>query len=1049
MVLVSWPNAKTKALFQILVSERGRYFNKDRLIEWLWPEAENLKSAEANLRGRIRELRLLLEPSLKKGSQSQYILMRREGYCFNPQADCKIDVEEFASHLREGERLFREGSLGEALEAFEGAIQLYQGPYLPEVPYEDWALEKREHWQGEYLKALEQLAELNAQLGHFVEARARCLQILKLAPYREAVLRQLMRLHTAAGERAEALRVYERYREVLQRELGREPSPATQALYEGIKQGQPLTKEVPLPEPAEGLRLGELPLVGRRGECHRLLERLAQTRAGRGGLVLIMGEAGVGKTRLMQEILNELGHQEWQVLSGRCPTLETPPALTAIAEALRAGLEEKTLDTQVLKELPPAWAAELAELIPDLAFHLPELPALFPLPPEWKRLRLFEALSQLLLKLAARKPLLLFLDDLHAADSSTLDWLKMFLPRAQKAPLLVLAAARAEEAEDVLSLMRQEGRRHGWLVELSLKRLDREAVQELVQQLSAQPELAQLLFDHAQGNPFFIMALLGLLIEQGMLRPVPKEGRWQLATVLSEGAKLLPPEVQELLRRRLEHLSHAERELLYLTSVFGSSVPTALLWKAWGQPDFAILEGLLRKQLLIERGEEIAFIHELLHEVAYAEMSEARRRAFHGRIAQILETTGAAPTLLFHHLLRSEEPAKALEPGLQALEQARRTYLNKEALQIAQRLLELLEVLPELGPQKKEELAFEIHAHRFDIFGLLGKRSEQEHEIQALFTLADRLGSYRQAQVYRRRALVHEASGHLEEACRDARRALELASEEAEQAESHLLLGNLALDLGDLVQASEHYQAALQLYESYGDHRGRAQALNNLGIIHYYLGRYDQAEAYYTQALGLSRQLHDQREMGKILNNLGDVYGLRGDWEQAEACLSESARIRQEIGDRRGELITLANLGELCIRRGKPEAAQERLAQAKQLAVDLQTPALEAAVRARLAWAELVHRQLKSALSEAQKALSLVEGGQAAEFAPELYFRAFQVFDAAGQMDKATRTLQKAHEELQRRAQALPEPFRGQFLEGVLTHREILQAYQERLQPQN
>jgi len=1046
-VLVDWTNAKTKALFQILIGERGQYFTKDQLIERLFPEADNLKSAASNLRGRVRELRLLLEPDLKKGSQSRYLLAQGGGYCFNRQADCRIDIEEFSHHLEDGERAFREGSLGEALKFFDEAAQLYQGDYLPEAVYEEWALEKRAHWEEQYLRALERLAELNGRLGRFVEARGRCLQILERKRCRESTWQQLMRLHAAMGERAEALRIYERCRETLHSELGVEPDSTTQALYESLRQGRPLPggEEIHPQAPREDLQLGELPLVGRRAECRRLLERLTQVRAGRGEIVLILGEAGVGKTRLVQEILKGLDLQEWQVLSGRCPTLETPPALMAVAEALRSGLEEEILDTQVLKELPAAWAADLAELVPELGLHLPELPLSPSLPPELKRLRLFEALSQLLLKSAGRKPLVLFIDDLHAADSATLDWLKMLLPRAPKAPLLVLATARSEEAKEALNILRQEGRRHGWLEEIVLSRLDSEAVRELTQQLSPQPELAQLICEHTEGNPFFIEALLGLLIEQGLLRLIAGERRWQLAVTPTGQQRLLPPEVQELLRRRLEHLGQAERELLYLTSVFGTSVSPSLLWKAWGSQDFAALEELIRKQLLREQEEEIVFAHELLREVAYAEMSEARRRVFHGQVARVLAAEGAPSALLFHHYWRSDDRAQALDSGLKALEQARRSYQNEEALEIAARLLELLvEALPELEPKEKEELTFEIHVHRFDVFGLLGRRSEQERELEQLFALAQRLGQSRQAQVHRKRAQVHEAAGRPEEACRDAERALELSSDEREQAESQLLLGNLAVDSGDLAPAQEHYQAALSLYEALRDGRGQAQALNNLGIVHYYFGKYDQAEAYYSRALKLSRQLNDQREIGKILNNLGQIYGLREDWKRAHACLSESAQIRRQIGDRRGELISLANLGELGIRRGDLEGTRESLTQALELAVELQMPALEVAVRARLAWAELVGGQLEAALVEARKALEFVEGGQAAEFAPEIYFRAFQVFDAAGQRDKATRALQKAHEQLRRRAEGLPEPFKTRFLKDVQTHREIQDAWHKR-----
>jgi predicted ATPase/DNA-binding SARP family transcriptional activator len=1046
--LLGWSNAKTKALFQILIGERGRYFSKDQLIERLWPETEDLGTAASNLRGRVRELRRLLEPDLLKGSKSRYILTRREGYCFNSEADCWVDVEEFAHCLQDGERLLQAGYLGEALTAFEQALQLYRGDYLPDVLYEEWALERRAHWRQEHLLALERSAELHAQLGRLSEARTRCRQLLEREPYRESTWLLLMRLHAAAGERAEALCAYERCCEVLQEELGVDPSPALQAFYEDLKQGRSLIEFETAPKPSEPKpeipRLEELPLVGRDKECHRLLERLQQTWADRGGLLLIMGEAGVGKTRLVQEALTRLNRAEWQVLTGRCPPLETPPALLALTEAIRAGLEEGALSVQALKGFPSAWGAELAELVPELTAHLPEIQALPALAPELRRLRLFEALSQFFLKLAAEKPLVLFLDDLHAADSSTLDWLKLFLPRVAKTPLLVLATARAEEAGEVLSTLQEEGRRSGGLHELFVERLTSGAVEELAQALSPQPELARLLYGQTRGNPFFITALLGLLAEQGLLRLNPEEGRWSLTATPAESEELLAPEVRAFLRRRLRRLDPREHELLYLTSVFGVSVPIAQLWEAWGSQDFAILEELIGKGFLVEqkRGEELAFVHELLREVAYAEMSAARRRAFHGRIVHILQALDAEPALLFHHCARSDSPAEAVEPGLEALDQARRSYQNAEALEVSDRLLELLEALPDL--ERKEDLLFEVRAQRFEIFGLLGIRAEQERELEEMAALADRLDDRRRVRVHRHRASWLEAAGRLDEALGEAQAALQLVSEDADQADCLLLLGNLSLDIGELVEAQRHYKEALRSYKACGDHRGRAQALNNLGIVSYYLADYEQCRSYYERALGLSRELRDLREAGKILNNLGDVYALQGEWDRAQDRLEESAKIRREIGDRRGEAITLANLGELRIRGGEPQAARAFLEQAAQLTTELQMPALEAAVRARLAWAHLNLGVTQSALAEAERAHALVAYGQAPEFAPEIYFRTFQVFEAAGRRDEASRALSKAYEELQRRADALPAPLRVRFLEDVLTHREIRAVWRKR-----
>ena len=1081
-VLLTWPNAKTRALFQILVGERGRYFSKDQLIEWLWPDSP-IKSASANLRGRVRELRRLLEPDLPKGRASRYIETLPEGYRFSPEAPCRVDVEEFLAALREAEAKHQEGDLAEAQEALERALGLYRGEYLPEVPYEDWALERRAHLKERHREALERLAEIYIRRGRLPEARSRCLQLLEEEPCRESAWRLLMGIQAALGERAEALKTYERCRRTLRRELGEEvePSPATRELYEHLRKGRPFPIPIPAPVPGpspplppsspeptagvgagatteialpeEGARLGGLPLVGRDQELRRLLERAQRARAGQAGLVLLVGEAGVGKTRLAEELLAGLGGGsasgagDWLILRGRCPALEAPPPLLPLAEALRA-LPDPEMLTQAVEGLPASLRGELSALLPDLP--LPE--TRIETDPELRRLRLFEALSQLFLRLAEERPAALLLDDLHDADSSTLDWLKLFLPRALRAQarLLILATAREEEAE-ALEDLRHEGLRGGWLEELSLEPLVPEAIETLARRLSPRPALAELLRRHAAGNPLFITALLDWLVERGLLRWDREAGSWQLLPealpALDRVGKPLPREVRELVRRRLRALEPAERELLFAAAICGPRAPVSLLWNVLGREDYDALEALLRRRLLVEvegggegdNGELVGFPHELVWEAVYTELSAARRRAAHARAARALEARRAPPEALFFQWARSDEPSKAIEPGLQALEAACRAYQNEEALDISETLLKLLESSQD---EHREAREFAVRARRVDVLGLLGRQEEQERELEKLFSLARGLSEKHQAEAFRRRARFHEAAGRLEEARKDAEEALKLAQGPAERAEAHLVLGNVALDAGGLPEAQRHYEEALRLYEEAGEEGGQAQALNNLGIVFYYLGAYEEARARYERALALNRRRNDPREVGKVLNNLGDVYGLLGDWDEAQRCLEESVRLRREVGDRRGELITLANLGELFVRRGEPEKALEPLKEAVERAEEpgVGSPALEAAVRARRAWALLELQDLEGAKREVEEAYGRVEAGHAREFAPEIYFRAFQVFRAAGQEQQAKKALRRAYEELQSRAAGLPEPFRRRFLE-VPTHREIRETW--------
>ena len=233
----AWGRRKTETLLKILLTERGRVFSQDQLIELLYGGEEPHKKS-GNLRGRISELRRALEPHLGKGSNSRYILRLGEGYCFSSNAPCWLDTEAFQEAVSAAERAQESGDWRPAVEAYERAIQLYRGEFLEADRYEEWSLTPREHWQGAYLATLSQLAECHAQLGDCSRAITACRQILKTQPTCESATRQLMRYYYAAGEDSRAMEVFNDGRCALKERLDVEPSSETQALYERIRQGQ-------------------------------------------------------------------------------------------------------------------------------------------------------------------------------------------------------------------------------------------------------------------------------------------------------------------------------------------------------------------------------------------------------------------------------------------------------------------------------------------------------------------------------------------------------------------------------------------------------------------------------------------------------------------------------------------------------------------------------------------------------------------------------------------------------------------------------------------
>jgi tetratricopeptide (TPR) repeat protein len=936
-----WSQEKTKALLKILASAVGRVFKRDELIEWLWPKADPLK-AHSTLKSRIAELRRLLEPGLTRGQDSQFIETCSEGYRFKPEADCLIDLQEFVRHAREGKAAEHAGHYEQAVASYEQALRWCEpGELLAEDRYQEWAIPIRHSWEQEFLDVLARVADGHARLGHYRRALAHCRQSLEKEPYRESSWRQLMLYYYLAGSPSEALSAYESCRQK-SRELEREPSQKTKELYEQIRAGHipgidqlypppPLVRhEIPY-----ALSPGSIPFVGRRAEYARLVSFLEQARKSRGCCVLISGEAGVGKTRLAQELI-AYAHERFKahLFRGHCHEL-SPLAYQPWSEAVDEGSAK--LKHEDLQAIPSLWLAEVAKIAPALRVRMPELPTNPPLPPEQERLHFFEGLTRFFLSLSERrhapKPLVIFLDDLHWADAASFDLLNYFLPRIEKNSIFIVGTYRSEEVGEghpVLQLVRAWEPKN-LLATLPLGRLTSTEVEELLKQLPLALKrfdlFCQRLYEETEGIPLFLIATLQHFFEEGALKVKGKVWTTDIEDISMNYRELLiPPTVRDVIVRRLSRLSEPEQKLLELASVIGRTVEFSLLERAWeGNGDcLGALEGLLRAQVLVEYQGRHGFSHDKIREVIYEGISLPRRQRLHRRVLEALEGESEAHAALrAQHAYHGGQWQKALEYSLQAL--AVREYRHQEGLQLVEWGLESAQQLEAAGEDQTrvDGWRFALLAHCVEIFDLQGRRQEQGRDLDQMHALAERLGDpSKLAFVLQKRGKMYWRLGRLSEAEETTQKALKLHTDLRDQQNQGDCLNTLGLvyrNLGRPQEALRCHQQALEHYKQIGDRQGQAYSLSHLGVVSWGWGRWEEALRYHQQALQIFQEIGDRKGQGDALGNIGIVYSQSGRPEEALRFNQQALEIYREIGNRQSEGHMLHNLGSDYISLGRYE----------------------------------------------------------------------------------------------------------------------------------
>jgi DNA-binding SARP family transcriptional activator/predicted ATPase len=871
----AWEHRRAEDLVKLLALAPGYRLTRDQVVEALWPQL-GAKAGVANLHKSVYYARQAL-------GWSGAIVVRRGVVALAPEDRVETDVE----------RLERDGG-------WDGEVP----ELLPEDRYEEWTVEHRQR-----------LAELRAAA---LRRQGRWRELLRADPGDEEATRALMRERASAGDRAAAARQFRLMREALAK-LGLTPSEESLSLYREIARGDP----VHAPRPATA------PMVGRDRELAVGRQALRATARGGGGAVLIVGDAGMGKTLLVGALRDDARARGWHTLRGAGREAEGRPSYGPIIEAVDLLVAARP---DLLESLNESSRRALRVLCPSAAVGDAGVPG------DVERHQVFAAVWQLLHAAAGEAGVLMALEDLHAADGATLALAHYLSRAARQAPVLIVLTARHGEAGPELARVRASLSEQRAAVEIVLRPLATAAITRIAERAAARPLHArtlQAIADAAAGNPFFAEELAG---------------------AADDGAVRVPQHVSAILDTRLNRLPEDARPVVLLAAALQDRFAVSELALVAGvEPASAqaAVSTALRRGVLERDAAGLRFRHPLLRNAARRQLDPAQLIDAHLRAAARLRESGGAPEQLAYHLLAAGRGAEAAP----ALRSAARRAAAIGAYRDGQRWAE-------------QALAHAPAADRGELLELLGdlryaagdRRAARTFAAAADVAAADRITDLRLKQARALTAAGDPAAGL--EILRDL-----TAATRAQQARLAVAHGIVAWNAGDLDEARRQAEQAAAVIDEADSERGELADLR--ALIAHAAGTWEQhaewqlAEVWhvpelagrvfdvylcvteyvlhtgdpYARLVEFATRFREHSHVGGALRGeafsatlLGEIELLTGDLQAARTHLLQAAALSREVGAIGGEALARARLGEALNELGEHTAAGEQLDEALALA---------------------------------------------------------------------------------------------------------------------
>ncbi|HEX2319848.1 MAG TPA: AAA family ATPase [Streptosporangiaceae bacterium] len=786
-------SSRTVALLGFLAAHPGSPQARQRIAGLFWPESAD-GQALTNLRRELHNLRQVM------GDEQSLVVSPRD-LCWRDSPTCRVDLRVFDSERKAAQGAAGAGDIASVLAHGDAALASYRGEFLP-GSYEDWLLDIRSELQRQCADLCDLMAETRAGEGDVAGAAAAARRRIQLQPLEEVGYRTLMRLQADLGDRAGALSTYHHCASVLERELGVVPDQATQELLARLMKPGEAVLKVPAPKAlASPSRPGaaSAQLIGRSRELGLLSESWQTAAAGRAGLVVVRGGAGVGKTRLVAEVADLARANGAVIASTQCFAARGRLPLAPVADWLRNPAVRPGID-----RLEDAWRIEVHRLVPTDHGDSADVAGARATVDAWQRHRFFEGLARALI--GPGRPTLLILDNLHWCDEETLAFLAFSLALDPAAPLLVMATLRDDrsEGDDAPADWVASMRASGLLAEITLAPMEEADTARLAERISGrtlrEPDV-QLLHATTGGFPLFIVEAMRGSQDPG-LGSVPVG------------------DLSAVLLNRLGQVSPAAREIAGLAAAVGTDFTLGLLTEASDlSADLVVgaVDELWRRRIVQEFRDGYDFSHDLLRDAAYGQVSPPRRWLLHRRIAQGLELlyadgTDQVAAQLAEQYARGGQPQRAVAYYARAAELATRVFAHAEAIRLHNQALSVVQGLSAGAERDGRELMI-LEAVAAPLNARYGYASlELERTLQRSIELAQSLG--------RREALLtglvalntcQFVQGRTAKAKETAARALALAEPGSQlKGHAHFCFGGTSLSLGRPAEAIQHLDLAVQ-----------------------------------------------------------------------------------------------------------------------------------------------------------------------------------------------------------------------------------------------
>ncbi|GAC1385459.1 MAG: AAA family ATPase [Herpetosiphon sp.] len=1013
---VTFPTRKTLALLSYLAVEGGVQ-PRERIIALLWPESST-HLGRASLRKALAYLREALGDYALPDDDQPCILATRDALQLNPVSVRSADVwllQAAAQAIRkpplgapDTRAAWPSAYLHTVLEPLQQAVthlrgDLLAGFSLSDAPeFDDWASMQRDVLHRQAVQVCDQLAQLQFEAGELASAITTATRWVAIDDLDEEAYRRLMQLHVANGDRSAALQVYATCTAILARDLGIEPVVETTRLADRIKASQ-VTKSpddrVHIHAPVSTApydRLASSPMFGRAFEHGQLVAAYRALHSGQPQVITLEGEPGIGKTRLATEFLAWAGAQGATLLQSRALAGGHLP-YQPIVEALRSLPAPADL-----ARLAPIWLAELSRLVPELVELVPNLTRPMLSNEADVRLRLFEAIARAGQLVAESTPLVVFIDDMQWADPASRDVLHYAARHWAMArlPVLLICALRSDDVattpalSEWLAALRRDCR----LTRLAVNVLSLEDTQHIVRAVivrdtqstltSELTSFSQRLFAETSGHPLFIVQTLRSLAERGLLQR-DQHGTWH-AQLDPE----MPYSIRDLIQQRLARLSQTARACCAAGAVLGGDFQFTHLCEVLGMNEREALVGLeelLTRGLLHETvthettsAPRYGFTHDRLREVAYAQLSEARRRIFHTAALAALQTS-AGPAQLADHAVRAGLAPLAAQYSLRAGEASFQIFAIADAIHHFERVRQFYQTSDLNDEAERRTVLGTLYLH-------LGRAYELQNQIGQARTVYEDM-----------QALAHLHDDRVSE-CVALNRLATIQAQTMRNMERALTL----------------LQSALVIAEASGNNPVLIETMWNLAQVHFYGGCVGIALPYAERALMLAQQLDHAELIARSLNMLAYLTGNPARWADSERYAVAAQKRYSHLGNRAMEadcwsLIARANVG-----LGQPAMAIHAGKTAVAIAEEIENDWGQVSTHFSLAIALLEAGDHKAALEHAQQAVAI---GQARE----LYITLAVAHLVLGNVYRAGGNLQAArqsHLEAERLIVLTESPFR-------------------------